>query len=572
MATSTPTELECPAELRRFLRYQPRTPGPTADNLQELEQLLETVWNRPNGKTAVDDAIIRHFQTLCGLTLEEITECEQRILHNIDRKPPLTVGFDSQIGYRINRVNALNLAVTNTSNQILKEVLVRFNSADLELVEHAQPRPIKNMERQLCVPCYLRYRAPTPNKLATLSLEVDVCDAQSRWRAYNSRYSILLNFSELDPDGEGKVKIRTTHQTNSMLVHTPVLKGSAPPAELPEEERPPTGGRFSPLGRRIPSPQNMLPIELDLDQERTRQLQTVHTPTIAAQEVTQRLSRALLHCHNMAHAPQRIELVSRPFMVFGRYNEQTGRGFGDFALGFVKDFGRISRQQFAIYVKGAEAAILHASLYEETYTGLNGQRLKRGFWQRLDANDVIDVCGLYRMRILFSWDDKTNVTDTTQSGSGEAFGQALMEVIDLLKEAETKGGDALKQKLRIRYSRLIQSQADAAQQNGIEKGGPLRYIRFCRDDAGQDRVTHIYLPKRLPIGSSAQSGLQVMATGIMPHHAELLFKDGTYWIKNLADSVALCVNDQPTPLQAEVLLRHGDRITMGNARFNFEGY
>ncbi|MEZ5584326.1 MAG: hypothetical protein R3F37_17650 [Candidatus Competibacteraceae bacterium] len=102
------------------------------------------------------------------------------------------------------------------------------------------------------------------------------------------------------------------------------------------------------------------------------------------------LSRALLRSHNASYAPERIEIVSRPFVVCGRYNEETRTGFGDLSLGFLPAYGMISRLHFALCATGDGLAVMHAGTNPNSYTGLNDQRLLRGRWQRL-SQAMLDI-------------------------------------------------------------------------------------------------------------------------------------------------------------------------------------
>jgi type II secretory pathway predicted ATPase ExeA len=289
------------------------------------------------------------------------------------------------------------------------------------------------------------------------------------------------------------------------------------------------------------------------------------------------LSRALLRNQNPAHAPERIELVSHPFMVFGRYNESNNSGLGDFSLGFLPEYTRISRLHCAVCAQTDGLAIMYVGGYEHSkysYIAVNQKKLPPGRWRRLEPEDVLDICGLYKIRVTLTWDDMPTLRKLNRTQlPREQLSEHLFEIVKLLKQSQNVDtGAVARQQLKTCYFNLIQMQDRAAELNGIDSPGPLLYARFQREDAGWRRVIHIYLPKRLPIGNSQQAGLSVDAPGITPQHAELLFKDGGYWIQNLAGrgEVQVC-NHGLAPNEA-IPLEHGDDIAIGAARFIFEHY
>ncbi|HYQ90839.1 MAG TPA: FHA domain-containing protein, partial [Candidatus Competibacteraceae bacterium] len=116
-------------------------------------------------------------------------------------------------------------------------------------------------------------------------------------------------------------------------------------------------------------------------------------------------------------------------------------------------------------------------------------------------------------------------------------------------------------------------QNQAAKSNDVNSLGPLLYARLQRQDANRRRVVHIYLAKWLSIGSSPQAGLCVDAEDVAPHHAELLFKDGMYWIQNRVDQGGVWVCNHSLASNEAVPLEEGDTISIGSvARFIFERY
>ncbi|NJN47022.1 MAG: FHA domain-containing protein [Candidatus Competibacteraceae bacterium] len=567
-----------PPELKRFVHYRPEGLGPIPANLRELEQLLQEVWSKTSGKTEDDQRVLDHFQDLCGLNKELVAEREQRILQLLNKQQPIVVGFNTSPDFRPGRPSVLSALVMNTTGWVFREVRVRFDSPDLTLREHAQPRPIKLLEGHDALPVYLHYRAPQDALLAALSVAVEVCDHRGEWQAYTSRYNVLLNFPP--PGNDPVVKIRTAGSSRSTTRFSlPQIRGNLrwnkdDPVGQPNGLG--NGGHMPPLGRQLPNLDNLLPIELEANWLRTHQLQAEVAATEAVAQLGKEgtpLSRALLRSRNAAYAPERIEIVSRPFVIGGRYNESTRTGFGDLALGYLPTYGMISRLHFALCATGDGLAVMHAGNNPASYTGLNDQRLIRGRWQRLESGDVLDICGLYQLKMALGWSTTLDLTEDGGTFSqAEELGECLLEVVNLVKELEKAGTAAMKQKLRTRFAALKRMQEQAAALNGVDKPGLLLYARLYREDVSQRRVTHVYLPKRITLGSSQQAGLRVEAPDVAPQHAELSFKDGMYWIKNLVERGEVVVAQQLLEPEETAALRHGDELQIGMAHFVFEGY
>jgi hypothetical protein len=552
-----------PPELRRFVHYRPEQPGPTPENLQELEQLLNEIWSKKSGKTPADQQVLDNFKERCGLSEEAVAEREQRILKQMDKKQAIEVAFNAAPECRPGRPSVLSALVMNMTPWVFREIRIRFNSLDLAITEHAQPRPIKLLEGHDVLPVYLHYRAPQEAKLATLAVDVDVCDHGGEWQAYRSRHGILLSFP--GPDKAPVVRVRTTGSTAALAGFDlpPGIKGFE-------------GGRLASMGRHTPNIEHLLPIELELDAARTRQLQSEVAQVKPAAAFSGRgtaLSRALLRSLNPAHAPERIELVSRPFMVLGRYNENSRVGFGDFALGFLPGFRQISRLHCAICASGDGLAIMHASMHEGSYTGLNAQKLAYGRWQRLESGDTLDICGLYQLNVAVAWSAELDFSDDMEAANqAEELGQCLLEVVAMVKQLEKADSGSLKQNLRTRYVNLKRLQDKAATLNGVDKPGLLLNARFYREDSAQQRVLHVYLPKRISLGSSRQAGLRVNAPDVAPQHAEIQFKNGLYWLKNSGEPGSVRIAGQGLETDDTLPLTKGDEIAIGAARFVFEAY
>jgi len=565
-------------EMQRFLLYKPERLGPTPANLRELEQLLYGIWGKKSGKTEADRQILAQFQVLCGLDEALVSEHEQRVLRSLDKKQPILIGLDTNISCEFGRPCVLIALVMNPTAALFREIQVRFRSSGLALLDDTQPLPIKLLEGRDTLPVYLHYQAPTQALLTTLALEVDVCDHNGEWRAYNNRSHILLNFP--GPGGDNKVKIRTTHASNT----TPYYHALAPSlAEAgPEglEGAPPTFGvaqlsdQSGPAAQRLPSWEQMLSIELELDPERTFRLQT---KSFIEQHTSVRgtpLNRALLRSQNSAYAPERIEIVSRPLIVCGRFIENSNTRLCDFSLGFLPGYEHISRLQCIICACEDGLAIMHTSRRERSYTAVNGSRLRRGQWQQLDVGDKVDIGGLYEMQTFLDWDVTPGVSGIDEANpERERFSNSVLEIVDLLDQMTGPADPTIKNSLRTGYGNLIRLQNQAAKGNGVNSLGPLLYARLQRQDANRRRVMHIYLAKWLSIGSSPQAGLCVDVEDVAPHHAELLFKDGMYWIQNRVDQGGVWVCNHSLAPNEAVPLEEGDTIGIGSvARFVFERY
>lgn len=565
--------------MQRFLLYKPERLGPTPANLRELEQLLYGIWGKKSGKTEADRQMLAQFQVLCGLDEALVSEHEQRVLRSLDKKQPILIGLDTNIHGEPGRPGVLIALVMNPTATIFREIRVRFRSSGLALLDNAQPLPIKLLEARDTLPVYLHYQAPTQALLTTLALEVDVCNHNGEWRAYNNRSHILLNFP--GPGNGTKVRVRTTHASNTSPYYPALSPGPHTMDSEGLEGAPPTAGttqHFSmqpgPTMQRLPRWEQMLPVELELDPERTYRLQT---RSFIEQHATVRgtpLNRVLLRSQNPAYAPERIEIVSRPFIVCGRYIENSQTRLCDFSLGFLPGYEHISRVQCIICACEDGLAIMHTSRRERSYTAVNGSKLQRGQWQQLDMGDVIDIGGLYEMQTFLDWDVTPGVSGMEEtSPERERFSNSVLEIVDLLDQMAGPASPTIRNSLKTGYSNLIRLQNQAAQSNGVNSLGPLLYARLQRQDTNRRRVVHIYLAKWLSIGSSPQAGLCVEAEDVAPHHAELLFKDGMYWIQNRVDHGGVWVCNHSLAPNEAVPLEEGDTISIGSvARFVFERY
>jgi type II secretory pathway predicted ATPase ExeA len=286
------------------------------------------------------------------------------------------------------------------------------------------------------------------------------------------------------------------------------------------------------------------------------------------------LNRALLRNQNPAQAPERVELVSRPFIVCGRYNESSQKGFGDFSLGFLAGYGGISRLHCAVCACEEGLAVMHTGRSNYSYTAINGNRLPRGQWQRLETGDILNITGLYEMQVVLVRDVTPGKVGADEASPGkEQFGNWVLAIVDLLDQLQQGSKDpAVRQHLKTSYTHLAHLQNQAAGRNGVNNPGPLLYARFQREGADRRQVTHIYLPKWLSIGSSQQAGLRIDAQGVAPEQAKLLFKEGLYWIQNCAGHGEVRVGNHDLAPDETIPLEQGDEIALGTARFVFERY
>ncbi|MEZ5584327.1 MAG: FHA domain-containing protein [Candidatus Competibacteraceae bacterium] len=187
-----------------------------------------------------------------------------------------------------------------------------------------------------------------------------------------------------------------------------------------------------------------------------------------------------------------------------------------------------------------------------------------------ESGDV-GYLGLYQLKVALGWSTKLELTEDGETFSqAEELGECLLEVVNLVKALEKAGTAAMKQKLKRAALKRMQEQSAAL--IGVDKPGLLLHARLYREDASQQRITHIYLPKRITLGSSQQAGLRIDAPDVAPQHAELSFKDGIYWLKNLVGRGDVVVAQQPLENEETVALSHGDEVQIGMARFVFEGY
>ena len=188
---------------------------------------------------------------------------------------------------------------------------------------------------------------------------------------------------------------------------------------------------------------------------------------------------------------------------------------------------------------------------------------------------MLEICDLYRLKLVLAWERKWEPAPATWDARQprEKFGRYLLGLVDVLRQRDQQvGAEDLRKTLRQRYLNLLRVQDRVSQLNGVGNPGSLLYARFEREDAARRQIVHFYIPKWGSVGSSPQVGLRVEAEGVSPHHAELLFRDGMYWIQNLAAPDSVRVGHHGLATNEVLALEAGDMLMIGAARFTFEAY
>jgi hypothetical protein len=443
---------------------------------------------------------------------------------------------------------------------LYREIRLRLRSPDLVFANDGQAAPLRLLDGRDARPVYLDYRYPGAGPVrATLWLELDLCDHRGEWRAYDNRFEIRLDRSGWSEDNGDAMAGAEPSFDRFWL--DPAGAGAAAGSWLLAGG---AGGAEDLVCT--------LPLQLEANPERTRSLSAA---TDRSLDRGTPLTRALLLAANPVEAPTRIEIVSRPFMVFGRHGAAADTGFGDFTLGFVPKYNRISRLHCVICALGDRLALMAASDQGHTYTGRNGQRLERGRWEMLETDDTLDICDLYRLKLFLAWGRpwEGDPLNWNPEEPRDRFGRYLLELVDVLKQRDQHDGtDELRATLRSRYFNLLRMQDRVAELNGVGNPGSLLYARFERMDAARRQIVHYYVPKWLPLGNSPQAGLCINAEGVTPRHAELFFRDGMYWIQNLAGPGSVQVGCHGLATNEVLALEAGDKLAIGAARFAFEAY
>ena len=169
----------------------------------------------------------------------------------------------------------------------------------------------------------------------------------------------------------------------------------------------------------------------------------------------------------------RIELVSRPLMIFGRHSAAAGTGFGDFTLGFVPKYNRISRLHSVICALGDQLALMSASDEGYTYQSKRpaaGARELAAAGSRRRAGCMRSVS----IEAVLAWDHKGEHAplDWDNQEPRDKFGRYLLELVDVLHQRDRQANaDALRDKLKTRYLKLLHMQERVARLNGVGNPG-----------------------------------------------------------------------------------------------------
>ena len=541
-----------------------------APSLHAFLQLLDEIAMKQDHQGARDREAFREFrqryQWLArGGPPRWLAQYEQRMTRLAETEQPVLVALAVTPHAAPAPGGVLCALLMNPTWWLYREIRVRLRSSDLEFANGGQMVSLRLLDGRDAQPVYLEYQwARAKPELATLQLKLDLLDHRGTWHAYRGPDEIRLVPPRQGEAGWGAgVDAVPEPGRDRFWSDTPASRADA----------------VAPAGPIAAGASGMaftLPLELIADDERTHRLRAAATAARQALNRGTALSRVLLLGADSTQAPARIEVVSRPFIILGRYNPATGAGFGDFALGFVPKYTRISRLHAAICALGDQLALMPASDQGRTYTGRNGQRLKRGRWRLLENDDSLDICDLYRLKLTLVWDQSRehgSPPDWDPQGLRDKFGRYLLDLVEVLRQCDrhTDNEDA-RIELRNRYLKLMLMQDRVAELNDIGNPGALLYARFERDDAASRQVVHYYVPKWLSLGSSPQAGLRITADGVAPLHAELLFRGGMYWIQNLAGPGSVRVGCHGLATNEVLALEAGDVLNIGAARFEFEAY
>ncbi|HAS51596.1 MAG TPA: hypothetical protein DCS21_07560 [Gammaproteobacteria bacterium] len=529
----------------------------TSPALLEFKELLADLGAKESRHEVRDREGLRYFrnhyvQLLQGDDSGWLEACAQRMTQLDAIHQPVLVSLATLA--TPGREGVLCALLINPTWWLYREIRLRLHSPDLAFDHEGQAPAVRLLDGHDAHPVYLAYRClhkePTP---ATLWLELELCDHRGEWSAYGNRQEIGLDWA-----GGGQHRGRRA-------------AGAEPHDRfwLDFLSEPDAGAWLVDGGGALSS---TLPLELEEQVERTQYLRTANEQTLSRGTP---LTRALLMAVDPTQAPARIELVSRPLMVFGRQSAAASTGFGDFTLGFVPKYSRISRVHCVVCALGDQFVLMAVSNQGYTYTGCNNHRLECRRWEPLESGDMLDICDLYHLKLTLTWDHRVDpeTLDWDPQEPRDRFGRYLLELVEVLHQRDQQADNsALRANLRKRYLHLMHMQDRVAELNGVGNPGALLYACFERDDASSQQIKHYYVPKWLPIGSGSGDGLRIQAPGVKPHHAELLFRDGMYWIQNLADSASVRIGCHGLATNEALALATGDTLAIGSVRFTFEGY
>lgn len=568
-----PLVRQASAPLAAIPELIPEAALPASPPLRAFAQLLEEAVAKQDRHDVRDRAALRFFhygylRLLRGASRARLTECEWRLARLAQTQQPVLIMLAAALRAPGSSGVLCALLINPTWWQY-REIRLQARSPDLSFANDGRAVSLRLLGGRDAHPVYLEFHhmGGAGATQAGLRLEIDLRDHRGEWQAYVSRREIRLDLPLRRESGRdmGRMPAAEAHPDSFWPEPEGAENDAAAGAWLLNES-----GAAAPVI--TSSLASTLPLELEADAERTQRL---HAATVQTLVRGTPLTRALLLSADPAQAPARIELVSRPFMVLGRYNTATGMGFGDFALGFVPKYNRISRLHGVICALGDQLALMPASNQGYTYTGRNGVRLERGRWEFLDAGDVLEICGLYRLRLTLGWDHRgeRDPPGWDPAESRDKFGHYLLDLVDELQQRDPRANtDETQAQIRSRYLNLLRMQERVATMNGVGSPGALLYARFEREDEAGQQVVHYYLPKWLSLGSDPQSGLRINAAGVAPQQAELLLRDGMYWIQNLAGPGSVRVGCHGLETHEAIALEAGDVLGIGSARFTFEAY
>jgi general secretion pathway protein A len=537
--------------------------SPLSPPLRAFLQLLAEIATKLDRKDARDREAFQGFRHRYQWLSQSappgrLAQYERRMARLAEGQQAVLVALATSLRTLPEPGGILCALLLNPSWWLYREIRVRLRSDELAFANSGQAVSLRLLDGRDAQPVYLEYRLaraePGP---ALLQLELDLLDHRGVWHAYRSPAEIRLNWPR---HGAGE-EVETAPGQDRFWPDSPAM--------------PPPPGSGSGASKLVFT----LPLELEVDDDRTHRLRTSAMASSQALGRGTALTRALLLGADSSQAPARIELVSRPFIILGRYNPATDAGFGDFALGFVPEYARISRLHAVICALGDQLALMPVSDQGRTCTRRNNQRLERGQWYLLESDDSLEVCDLYRLKLTLVWDrhgegvPSPNWNLLNLQEPRDKFGRYLLDLVEVLRQRDRHAGDPnIRTELRNRYANLMLMQDRIAGLNGVGSPGALLYARFERDDAASRQVVHYYVPKWLSLGSSPQAGLRIAAAGVAPLHAELLFREGMYWIQNLAGPGSIQVGCHGLGTNEVLALESGDVLTVGAARFEFEAY
>ena len=538
---------EIPPELVQVLEA-------SAPELTKFLHLIDDISDRLSRMEPRDTEVFRGFHrwlvgALAQVSPQSVLPWEQRVVQLVTGEASITIALAATARVPAEAGGVLSVLLINPGWWQCREIRVHLRGVGISFAHQGQARSLRLLDGRQGRAVHLDYQleAGSVQETATLRMELDVLDHRGLWHAYQSP-ELRWAAASLEANA------------------SPLVEGVA--AEL-----------IWPLADHTGQVETgfTLPLNLQPDAERTRRLRAAVPSARQNLNFTRGtpLSRALLLGADASQAPTRIELVARPFLTLGRYNPATGAGLGDFSLGFTADPIRISRLHAVICVLGDQWCLMPMTERGQTYTGRNGERLTRGQWYPLEADDCLDICGLYGLKLELAWDphqETVPVPGWNLEEPRDKFGRYVMDLVRRLHQGDRTHDQPPKQNdLRKYYLNLLRIQDRAARINGVGNPGALLYARLKRDD-GDRQVAHYYVPKWLSLGSDPESGLLISATNVAPFHADLLFREGMFWIQNLAEAGSVQVGCHALENQEVLALEAGDTLSIGAARFEFEAY